>query len=163
MSRPRPGGGWGRGWHYCWLSPRDCDCARGPGCVSARGETLCSRPAGPAGPWPWPCCTPGGRTPWSPGTSRQPAPSARWSWRSGPGRSGWRMRWGRGGTAPGEKCQTVSLSPNYSHHYLEQQIGAKKWEENDGRTAEEDQLEHGDDEPGQQQTSEQRRELLRWY
>ena len=43
--------------------------------------------------------------------------------------------------------------------YLEQEIGAKKWEENDGRTAEEDQLEHGDDEPGQQQTSDQRREL----
>ena len=42
-----------------------------------------------------------------------------------------------------------------ARRYLEQKIGAEKREEDDGGTAEEDQLEHGEDEPGQQQTSEQ--------
>ena len=37
--------------------------------------------------------------------------------------------------------------------YLEQEIRAQQGEEDDSRTAEEDQLEHGEDEPGQQQTS----------
>ena len=37
--------------------------------------------------------------------------------------------------------------------YLEQEIRAQQGEEDDCRTAEEDQLEHGEDEPGQQQTS----------
>ena len=52
----------------------------------------------------------------------------------------------------------IVLITGRSHPYLEQQIGPKKREENDGRTAKEDQLEHGDDEPGQQQTPGDRRE-----
>ena len=74
--------------------------------------------------------------------------------------SGWRMRWGTGGTAPGER--NVRHSPLQAGPcdgpYLEQQVGPEQWEEDDGGTAKEDQLEHADDEPGQQQTSGERRE-----
>ena len=50
---------------------------------------------------------------------------------------------GRGGEGH-ERCEELSLK---------EEVGAEQGEEDDGRTAEEDELEHTDDQPGQQQTS----------
>ena len=50
---------------------------------------------------------------------------------------------GRGGEWQ-ERCEELSLK---------EEIGAEQGEEDDGRTAEQDELEHGDDQPGKQQTS----------
>ena len=94
------------------------------------------------------CCPP-----WPPEPSRPPAQWARDSSRRGPGKSGWRTRGERRETGP-DSGDTVNILYQEESH-LKQKIGTKKREEDNSRAAKEDDLEHGEQKPGNQKTSEE--------
>ena len=85
--------------------------------------------------------------------SKQPRQSTRWTWPPTPSGWGWSKRGEQEERDP--LCFNIAVWINiaFLRAHLNQEIGSKEREEDDGGTAKDDELDHGEDQPGQQQAS----------